>query len=141
MARKSRQKDPGVITVSQQLNELENTSENGGLGLPNLSVKADSLLIKQMCRMMNQPNEESFHLMGYWLGWFLRDTGVGENFPELYDLGPVSQKMPGRYSLHQYMLNTFVEAVGRGEVMRNNDPVATTVQHDAVLRVGQQAGR
>ena len=31
-----------------KLSELENTSDNGGLGMPNLSVKADSLLIQQM---------------------------------------------------------------------------------------------
>ena len=124
-----------------KLSELENTCENGGLGLPNLSVKADSLLIKQMCRMMNLPNEKSFHLMGYWLGWFLRDTGLGENFPELYDIGPVSQTMSGRYPLHQYMLDTFIEAVGRGEVGRINDPMASTVQRDAALRVGQQAAQ
>ena len=124
-----------------KLSELENTCENGGLGLPNLSVKADSLLIKQMCRMMNLPNEKSFHLMGYWLGWFLRDTGLGESFPELYDIGPVSQTMSGRYPLHQYMLDTFIEAVGRGEVGRINDPMASTVQRDAALRVGQQAAQ
>jgi hypothetical protein len=39
------------------------------------------------------------------------------------------------------VLDTFLEAVGRGEVMRNNIPVATTVRQDAVLRVGQQAAQ
>ena len=40
-----------------KLGELENMSENGGLGLPNLSVKADALLMKQFCRMLSLPNE------------------------------------------------------------------------------------
>ena len=124
-----------------KLDELENSCEQGGLGLPNIAVKADSLLLKQMCRMLTLPGEESFHLLGYWLGGFLRDTGFDENFPELADLGPVSHTMTRSFPLHQYMLDTFLEAVGRGEVRRNNTPVATTVRQDAVLRVGQQAAQ
>ena len=124
-----------------QLDELQNSYENGGLGMPNIGVKADALLLKQMCRMLNLPGEKSFHLLGYWLGYFLRDTELGENFPELYDLGPVSQMMYERFPLHQYMLDTFLEAVGRGEVRRNDGLVATTAQHEAVLRVGQQAAQ
>jgi hypothetical protein len=66
-----------------------NSREHGGLSLPNNAVKADSLLIKQMCRLLALPGEESFLLLGYWLGGFLRDTGFGEDFPELADLGRV----------------------------------------------------
>ena len=44
--------------------------------------------------------------------------------------------MSGRYTLHQYMLDTFVEADSRGEVGWINDPVAATVKHDAVLAEG-----
>ena len=40
-----------------KLAELENNTEQGGLGLPNIAVKADSLLLKQMCRMLNLPGE------------------------------------------------------------------------------------
>ena len=80
-----------------QLDELQNSYEQGGLGLPNIAVKADSLLLKQMCRMMNLPDEKSFRLLGYWLGEFLRDTGLGENFLELADLGPVSHTMSGTF--------------------------------------------
>ena len=39
------------------------------------------------------------------------------------------------------MLDTFIEAIGRGEVKRTNDPVANTARHDEVLRVGQQAAQ
>ena len=124
-----------------KVDELENSCEQGGLGLPNIAVKADSLLLKQMCRMLTLPAEKSFHLLGYWLGGFLRDTGFDENFPELADLGPVSHTMTRSFPLHQYMLDTFLEAVGRGEVRRNNIPVATTVLQDEVLRVGQQAAQ
>ena len=31
------------------LSELENSPLQGGLGLPNIGVKSDSLLLKQMC--------------------------------------------------------------------------------------------
>ena len=124
-----------------QLDELQNSYENGGLGLPNISVKADSLLVKQMCRMMNLTDEKSFRLLGYWLGGFLRETGRGENFPELANFGPVSFTMSGAFPLHKYMLDTFLEAVGRGEVQRNNGPVAAPAQHDAVVRAGRQAAQ
>jgi hypothetical protein len=40
--------------------------------LPNLSVKADSLLMKQLCRILTLPNEDSFRMVGYWLGSFRR---------------------------------------------------------------------
>ena len=38
-----------------KLDELENSYQQGGLGLPNIAVKADSLLLKQMCRMLSLP--------------------------------------------------------------------------------------
>ena len=77
-----------------QLDKLQNSYEDGGLGLPNIAVKADSLLLKQMCRMMNLPGEKSFHLLGYWLGEFLRDTDLDDSFPELAALGPVAHTLP-----------------------------------------------
>ena len=79
-----------------------------------------------MCRMLALPGEESFHLLGYWLGGFLRDTGFGEDFPELADLGPVSHTIGRNFPLHEYMLDTFLEAVGRGEVKRSNVKNVTT---------------
>ena len=42
-----------------RLDELENSCEDGGLGLPNIAVKADALLLKQMSKMLNQPDEET----------------------------------------------------------------------------------
>ena len=91
--------------------------------------------------MLSLPVETSFHLLGYWLGGFLRDTGLGQDYPELADIGPVSLTMSGRFPLHQYMLDTFLEAVFRGEVVSTNDPVATTALHDELLRVGQHAAQ
>ena len=79
--------------------------------------------------------------MGYWLGAFWRETGFDDNFPELAEVGPVSLVMSRSFPLHQYMLNTFLEAVGRGEVRRNDGPVANTVLRHELLRVGQQAAQ
>ena len=45
------------------------------------SVKADSLLMKQL----------------YWLGSFLQDTGLGENFSQPAEAGPVSHTMTRNY--------------------------------------------
>jgi hypothetical protein len=126
-----------------RLDELENSSEDGGLGLPNITVKADALLLRQMCRMLNQSDEVSFRLLGYWLGEFLRNTGYDDNFPELADMGPVSHTMIRMFPLHQHMLDTFIEAVGRREVKKASDPAVLTApaQHDAVLRAGRQAAQ
>ena len=88
--------------------------------MPNLSVKADSLLMKQFCRILSLPNEDSFRMVGYWLGSFLQDTGLGENFPELAEVGPVSHTMTRHFPLHQHMLDTFMESVGRGEIKNSN---------------------
>ena len=76
--------------------------------------------------MLSLPTEKSYHLLGYWLGGFLRDTGFDENFPELADLGPVSHTMSRNFPLHQHMLDTFLEAVGRGEITRSNLKGVTT---------------
>ena len=109
-----------------KLSEIENSPDQGGLGLPNIGIKSDCLLLKQMCRMLTLPNEKSFHFLGYWLGGFLRETGWGVNFPQLSEIGPVSHKMSNNFPIHQYMLDTFLEALGRGELNGNNMQAITT---------------
>ena len=101
-------------------------SEKGGLGLPNLSVKADAFLMKQLCSMLSLPNENSYRLVGYWLGSFLQDTGLGEDFPRLAEVGPVSHLMSRIFPLQQDMLDTFLESVGRGEIKNSNTQEVTT---------------
>ena len=109
-----------------KLSEIENSPDQGGLGLPNIGVKSDCLLLKQMCRILSLPNEKSFHLLGYWLGGFLRETNWGVNFPQLSDLGPVSRTLSRNFPIHQYMFDTFIEAIGRGEIKENNVKSITT---------------
>ena len=54
-----------------KLSELENADQDG-LGLPNIGVKSDCLLL----RMLALLQENSFRLVGYWLRSFLRETGI-----------------------------------------------------------------
>ena len=97
-----------------KLGKIENSTEQGGLGLPNIAVKADSLLLEQMCRIKSLPaGHINFRFVGYWLGGALRDTGWGEVFPQLAYIGHVSHTMPRDFPLNRYMVDTFVEVVGR----------------------------
>ena len=71
--------------------------------------------MKHLCsRMLGLPEEDIYHLVGYWMGSFLQDTGHGASFPQLAGGGPVSHIMSKRFPLHQYLLDTFLESVARG---------------------------
>ena len=77
--------------------------------------------MKQLCsRMLGLPEEDSYHLEGYWMGSFLQDTGLGASFPQLAEVGPVSHIMSKMFPLHHYMLDTFLESVARGEIKNGN---------------------
>ena len=102
------------------LSVLENTNKQGGLGLPNIAVKADCLLLKQMTRIMIKPDETSYRHLGYWLGAHLVNTECGEDFPELAELGPVSHQLQRKSPLHGQMLHLFEEALMRREVEKSN---------------------
>ena len=106
--------------------ELENTCRQGGLGLPNIAVKAECLLLKQTTRILSKPNETTYRHLGYWLGNALRNTKCGEDFPELAELGPVSQQMQKKFPLHGQKLETLEEAIVRQEVKKYNLAAVTT---------------
>ena len=79
-----------------------------------------------MCRIFSLPGENSFRLLGYWLGSFLRETEWGENFPELAEKGPVSHILLNNFPMHQIMLENFLEALGRGEIREGNVKTVTS---------------
>ena len=81
-----------------KLSELENADQDG-LGLPNIGVKSDCLLL----RMLALLQQNSFCLLGYWLRSFLRETGWGENFPAFAEIRPVSHNLSKTFPLHKYM--------------------------------------
>jgi hypothetical protein len=56
--------------------------------------------------MMAMPGEISVRLLGYYLSGALSDTGLGEDFSQLADIGPVSHIISRDFSLHLYMLDT-----------------------------------
>ena len=60
------------------------------------------------------------------MGSFLQDTGLGTNFPQLAEVGPVSHTMAMGFPLHQYMLDTFLELVAMGEIKNGNLREVTT---------------
>ena len=47
-----------------RLSELENSPSQGGLGLPNIGVKSDCLLLKQMCRITGSSKGEQLAILG-----------------------------------------------------------------------------
>ena len=81
-----------------KLSELENADQDG-LGLPNIGVKSDCLLL----RMLALLQENSFRLLGYWLRSFLRETGWGENFPAFAEIQFASHNLSKTFPLHKYM--------------------------------------
>ena len=51
---------------------------------------------------------------------------MGENFPDIAEIGPVTLVMSKNFPMHQYMLDCFLEAVGRGEIKENNVGTVTS---------------
>ena len=60
-----------------QLDEVKNDRSLGGLGLPCVSSKANSLFLKQTCRLL-VPSSKQYKHVKYWIGLHLRDY-----FPEM----------------------------------------------------------
>ena len=71
-----------VVLVAVQ---LKNDCRKGGLSLLNNLVRADSLLMKQFCRMLSLPGEDGY-MAGYWVGSFLEETGNVKDVNNLRDL-------------------------------------------------------
>ena len=93
-----------------KLAEIENAAEDGGLGLVCVATKAECLLLRQSLRILDRPEENCFHHMGYWLGNFLE-----EPFPQLKSQGPVLSQKQQRFPLHQSMLTALEEGLMRQE--------------------------
>ena len=76
-----RLKDAVLVAV-----QLKNDCRKGGLSLLNNLVRADSLLMKQFCRMLSLPGEDGYRMAGYWVGSFLEETGNVKDVNNLRDL-------------------------------------------------------
>jgi hypothetical protein len=56
-----------------QIDEVKNPLCDGGLGLPCVSSKSDSLFLKQTCRLLMDSGSSQYNHVRYWLGLHLRD--------------------------------------------------------------------
>ena len=56
-----------------QLDEVKNTENAGGLGLPCVFSKANSLFLKQTCRLLMCPGSKQYGHLRYWIGLYVRD--------------------------------------------------------------------
>ena len=64
-----------------KIDGIKNPYLSGGLNLPCVVSKADTLLLSQVCRMLKNSNSKEYLHMKYWLGLYISDyfpdMGVG----------------------------------------------------------------
>ena len=104
-----------------KLSEIENSPENGGLGLTCLATKAESLLLRQSLRVLSRPEESCSRHMGFWLGSFLQQA-----FPHLAQLGPSVPSLYLQFPLHTAILEVLEEGLIREEFNPKKLEEATT---------------
>ena len=63
-----------------KIDEIKNPVLSGGLNLPCLISRADSLFLSQTCRLLRDPASKQYRHVRYWLGIYVKDI-----FP---DMGP-----------------------------------------------------
>ena len=61
-----------------KLDEIKNPTLSGGLNLPCVISKADSLFLTQTCRLLSKPGNKQYKHIQYWLGLYMR-----EHFPDM----------------------------------------------------------
>ena len=104
-----------------KLSELENSSDQGGLGLACVVTKAGCLLLRQSLRVLASPEERCFHHLGYWLGHQLV-----EPFPDLVHQDEVVTGLQHQFPLHKAMLELLEEGLTRAEYDPGKLEVVTT---------------
>ena len=64
-----------------KIDEINNPVLSGGLNLPCIISKADSLFLSQSCRLLKYPASKQYSHVKYWLGLYVKDIfpdmGVG----------------------------------------------------------------
>ena len=80
-----------------QMDEVKNPLCAGGLGLPCVSSKSDSLFLKQACRLLMDSGTLQYNHVRYWLGLHLRDY-----FPNMA-MGPHAE-IVSPYFMHMRFL-------------------------------------
>ena len=86
------------------LQEIYNPPEEGGLGMVDIRTKADSLFIKQSCRILDEEGGRGRKHVKYWIGMYL-----GGYIPDLRP-GPHSERVPPFYHHFRKLLeDAFIE--------------------------------
>ena len=90
-----------------QLDEVKNSVSTGGLSLPCVASKANSLFLKQTCRLVLDPFSKEYGHVSYWLGLYVK-----EYFPRM--AGGPHAEIVGPY--FQYMRLLLVEGLVLGDI-------------------------
>ena len=61
-----------------KLDEVKNPSLQGGLNLPCVISKSDSLFLSQTCKLLAKPGNKQYRHVQYWLGIYVKD-----DFPDM----------------------------------------------------------
>ena len=61
-----------------KIDEVKNPLLSGGLNLPCVISKSDSLFLSQTCRLLSDPSSRQYSHIKYWLGLY-----IGEYFPDM----------------------------------------------------------
>jgi hypothetical protein len=94
-----------------KLDEVKNSALSGGLNLPCVVSKADSLFLTQTCRLLSIPNNKQYKHIKYWLGLYIR-----EYFPDMGQ-GPHAEII-SPYFLHMKAL--LIGGIVLGEIQVSN---------------------
>ncbi len=78
--------------------ELCNDKSEGGLGLVEIRSKADSLMLKQTCRILSATGSKGWYLSRYWMGLYL-----AKHLPDMKP-GPHSWKVSEMYKHIKFLL-------------------------------------
>ena len=61
-----------------KIDEVKNPVLSGGLNLPCIISRADSLFLTQLCRILRDPSSKQYQHIKYWIGIYVRDI-----FPDM----------------------------------------------------------
>ena len=97
--------------VCLKIDEIKKPVMFGGLNLPCIISKADSLFLSQTCRLLRNPSSQQYKHIKYWLGLY-----VGDVFPDMIP-GPHAEIM-SPYFQHMRALLTGAEILGDIDVKK-----------------------
>ena len=84
-----------------QFDELKNPFLSGGLAVPCVASKSDSLFLRQTCRLLVKPESLQYSHVRYWIGLHLRDY-----FPDMAT-GPHAQIFSTYFQHKRLLLGTW----------------------------------